>query len=103
MPDLTIFAATKPFTNPHIALIQRNAIHSWLSLGPQVEVILLGAEAGLAEFAAECGAKHLPDVACSPSGTPLVSSMFDLARRNSSSPLLCCVNADILFMPDVVQ
>jgi hypothetical protein len=103
MPDLAIFTAPKPFTNPHIALIQRNAIRSWLSLGPQVEVILLGDEPGLAEFAAECGAKHIPDVARNAEGTPLVSSMFDLARRNSTSPLLSCVNADILLMPDVVQ
>src|SRR5512142_3111011 len=103
MPELTIFTAPKPFTNPHIALIQRNAIYSWMNLGPQVEVILMGEEAGLAEFAAECGVKHLPDVARNANGTPLVSSMFDLARRNSSSLLLACVNADILLMPDVVQ
>ncbi len=103
MPDLAIFSAPKAFTNPHIALIQRNAIQSWINLGPKVEVILLGAEPGLAEFAAECGVKHLPEVACSAGGTPLVSSMFDLARRNSASPLLCCVNADILLMPDLLQ
>ncbi len=103
MPDLTIFTAPKPFTNPHIAQIQRNAIYSWINLGAQVEVILLGDEAGLAEFASECGVKHLPEVARNANGTPLVSAMFDLARRHSTSPLLCCVNADILLMPDVVQ
>lgn len=103
MPELTIFTAPKAFTNPHIALIQRNAIRSWLSLGDQVEVILLGEEDGLAEFAAECGSTYLPEVARNANGTPLVSSMFDLARRNSTSPLLCCVNADVLMMPDVVQ
>lgn len=103
MPELTIFTAPKPFTNPHIALIQRNAILSWLSLGPQVEVILLGEEEGLAEFAGEHGIKHIPNVARTSSGTPLVSSMFELARQNSTSPLLACVNADILLMPDVLQ
>jgi hypothetical protein len=66
-------------------------------------VILLGEEAGLAEFAAECGVKHLPGVARNANGTPLVSSMFELARSNSTSPLLCCANADIVLMPDVVQ
>ncbi|MBE0700002.1 MAG: glycosyl transferase family 2, partial [Anaerolineaceae bacterium] len=99
MSDLTIFSAPKPFTNPHIALIQRNAIRSWLSLGPQVEVILLGNEPGLAETAAELGVKHIPHVACTPGGTPLVSSMFELARQNSTSPQLACVNADILLLP----
>lgn len=103
MAELTIFSAPKPFTNPQISLIQRNAIRSWLSLGPQVEVLLLGEEAGLADTAAELGVRHIPEVARTSGGTPLVSSMFDLARRNSSSPLLACVNADILLRPDFVQ
>lgn len=103
MTDLTIFTAPKPFTDPHIALIQRNAILSWKNLGPRVEIILLGDEAGLAEFAAEHAMRHIREVACSPSGTPLVSSMFALARQHSRSPLLACVNADILLMPDFVD
>jgi len=103
MADITIFSAPKPFTNPHIALIQRNAICSWLNLGPQVEVILLGDEAGLASIAAELGVIHIPQVERTTGGTPLVSSMFELARRNSTSPLLACVNADILLRPDFVQ
>src|SRR5512145_3128572 len=102
MPVLTIFTAPKPFTNPHIALIQRNAIRSWLALGPQVEVILIGEEEGLAEVAAEYGVRHLTNVERNANGTPLVSSMFALARQYSTSPLLACVNADILLMPDFV-
>ena len=50
MPLITLFSAPKPFTNPHIAMIQRNAIKSWTLL-PDVEVILLGEEEGLAEAA----------------------------------------------------
>lgn len=103
MPDLTIFTAPKPFTNPHIALIQRNAIRSWINLGPQVEVILVGEEDGMADVAAELGVCHLPNVARNSSGTPLVNSIFDLARQNSTSLLLAYVNADILLMPDVVE
>jgi hypothetical protein len=103
MADLTIFTAPKPFTNPHIALIQRNAICSWLNLGPRVDVILIGEEEGLAETAAELGVRHLPQVARTESGTPLVNSMFALARQHSGSPLLACVNADILLMPDFVD
>jgi hypothetical protein len=101
--ELTIFTAPKPFTNPHIALIQRNAIRSWVALGPQVEVLLMGEEEGLAEAAAELGVRHIPDVARSAAGTPLVSAMFALARANSTSPLLACVNADILLRPDFVD
>jgi hypothetical protein len=102
MPFITIFSAPKPFTNPHIAMIQRNAIHSWTLL-PDVEVILLGEEEGLAQAAQELGVKHLSTVALNESGTPLISSMFQLARENSNSKLLCIVNADMILMADFVE
>ena len=102
MPLITLFSAPKPFTNPHIAMIQRNAIRSWTLL-PDVEVILLGEEEGLAEAARELGVKHLTNVACNDSGTPLISSMFQLARENSSSDLICIINADMIIMPDFIE
>jgi len=102
MPLITLFSAPKPFTDPHIAMIQRNAIKSWTLL-PDVEVILLGEETGLAEAAKELGVKHLPNVARNESGTPLISSMFQLARENSNSDLLCIINADMILMPDFVE
>ena len=81
MTLLTLFSAPKPFVNPHIATIQRNAIKSWTLL-PDVEVILLGEEAGLAEAARELRVRHLPNVTRNASGTPLISSMFQLARES---------------------
>jgi hypothetical protein len=102
MPLITFFSAPKPFTNPHIATIQRNAIKSWTLL-PDVEVILLGEEEGLAEVACEFGVKHIPQVECNASGVPLISSMFQLARENATSDLLCIVNADMILLPDFVE
>ena len=101
MPSITLFTAPKAFTDPNVALIQRNAIASWTRL-PEAEVILLGDESGLAQVARELGVQHIPEVRRSAMGTPLISSMFDLARRNSDSPLLAIVNADILLFPDLV-
>lgn len=103
MPDLTIFTAPKPFTNPHINIIQRNAIQSWVEMGSRVEVMVIGREEGLVEAAADLGVQHLQDVANNEQGTPLVSSIFELARQNSSSPLLAYVNADILLLPDFLE
>lgn len=103
MPLLTIFTSPKPFLDPHIALIQRNAIRSWRQLGEQVEVLLVGDEPGLTDIAAELRIAHLPQVQRNKWGTPLVSSIFELARCNSCSPLLAYVNADILLMPDFVE
>jgi len=102
MPLITLFSAPKPFTNPHIATIQRNAIRSWTHL-PDVEVILLGKEEGLAQAAKEFGVKHLPNVGRNENGTPLISSMFQLACGNSNSDLLCIINADMILMPDFIE
>jgi hypothetical protein len=102
MPFITLFSAPKPFTNPHIAMIQRNAIQSWTLLS-DVEVFLLGEETGLADAAHELGVKHIPNVERNPNGTPLISSMFELARENSRSELLCIINADMILMPDFVE
>ena len=105
MPLITFFSAPKPLTDPHIATIQRNAVKSWTLL-PDVEVILLGEEAGLAEAARELGVKHISNVECNMNGTPLISSMFQLAReagQRSNSDLLCIINADMILMPDFVE
>ena len=103
MAEITIFTAPKPFTNPHIALIQRNAIESWTHLGPDVEVLVIGDEEGIAEACAEWKVRHLPDVQRNSSGTPLVSSIFQMAREASNSPVLVYVNADVIFFPQVVE
>lgn len=102
MPLITLFSAPKPFTDPHIALIQRNAIKSWTLL-PDVEVVLLGEEEGLAEAARDLGVTHIKSVKRNANGTPLISSMFQLAREHGRGDLLCIVNADMILMPDFVE
>ena len=99
MPNLTLFTAPKSFTNPHIAMIQRNAIRSWQQLGSEVEVLLLGDEEGMAEEAQKLGVSQIKEVKRNSSGTPLISSLFETARRRNSSPLLAYVNTDILLFP----
>ncbi|OGN89161.1 MAG: hypothetical protein A2Y88_01240 [Chloroflexi bacterium RBG_13_48_10] len=102
-PFITIFTAPKPFTDPHINLIQRNAIQSWLHLADDVQVLIIGNEAGMSDFAAETGVSQLQDVSCNEQGTPLVNSIFKLARQNSTSPILAYVNADILLTSEFVS
>lgn len=102
MPLITVFSAPKPFTDPHIAIIQRNAILSWTKL-PDVNVVLLGDEPGLAEVAAEAGVKHIREIPRSPSGAPLMDAMFRLARDASPSQLYCIVNTDIILFPEFVD
>ncbi|MDP3449830.1 MAG: hypothetical protein Q8R87_04570, partial [Anaerolineaceae bacterium] len=103
MTQLTLFTAPKTFTNPHIAMIQRNAIRSWLQLGSEVEVLLLGDEEGMAQEAEKLGVRQIKEIKRNASGTPLISSLFDAARQQNNSPLLAYVNADILLFPDFLS
>jgi hypothetical protein len=102
MKQLTVFSAPKPFTDPHINVIQRNAIRSWQQLG-DVEILLIGEEAGLAQAAAELGVRHLPGAKRNAHGTPLVSSIFGMARQASDSELLLFTNTDMIYFPDALR
>ncbi|RMD63401.1 hypothetical protein D6833_05700 [Candidatus Parcubacteria bacterium] len=95
-PLLTLFTTPKPFDREHIALIQRNAIRSWLALGPEVEVLLIGDEKGVAEVAREFNIQHVPEVTRGVHGTPLIPSLFEQARRHGRAPFFAYVNADIV-------
>jgi hypothetical protein len=86
-----------------MAIIQRNAITSWQALGDEVEVVLLGDEPGVAEMALDAGIRHLARVLRNTWGTPLISDMFSQARLVNNSPLLACVNADILLLPNFLE
>jgi len=102
MSQMVIFSASKPFTDPQIALIQRNAIQSWLKL-PAVEVLMVGDDASIVETATEPGARNVAAVPCSQNGLPLISGMFNTARQVSDAPLLAYVNVDIILLPDFAQ
>lgn len=102
MPFLTVFTTPKPFKNDHIATIQCNAIRSWLAL-PDVDVIVIGRDEGVAETARELGAAYYADVQRNQSGTPLVSSIFSIARQHNDNPVLAYVNADMILLEDFVE
>lgn len=103
MSFITIFTSPKPFTNPHIAVIQRNAIRSWSQLGKDISILLIGNEEGLAKNAAELGVRHLDRVERNSYGTPYIKSLFNIARQTTKSPLLAYINTDIILLPDFVE
>jgi hypothetical protein len=94
-PSLTLFTIPKPFEG-----LISNAIVSWLQLGSDIEVILCGDDAGVAEVASERGVGHIPCVARNDRGTPIVSSAFEHAVAASRARLLGFVNTDIIVMGD---
>jgi hypothetical protein len=66
------------------------------------EIVLVGDDFGTADIATELGLKHLPRVARNSSGTPLVSSIFELGQSVATAEHVCYVNADIILLSDFV-
>ena len=98
---LTIFSPPKAFQGK-IDVIQRNAIESWIALGNDVEIILVGDEIGLSDAATEYGVKHIKNVARNELGTPLLNDIFSKVQGVAVNDFLCYVNADIIFFDDLI-
>ena len=96
---ITIVTSPKPFIDNQ-AIIQLNAIHSWLALQPACEIILIGDDEGTANVAIEFGLKHMPDVVCSESGLPLIDSFLEIAQSMATFDIIAWISSDIILMDD---
>ncbi len=99
---LTIFTTPKPFRG-HDGLMQMNALRSWASLHPRVEILVFGDEHGAIEACAEVGARNAGGVRRNSYGTPLVSDIFEKGQALAKNDLVCYVNADILLFDDFME
>jgi len=99
---LTIFSAPKAF-DEEFERIQRNALGSWRALGDELEIVLIGDEAGVAEAAATIHAIHMPGVKSNEWGTPLVNDLFRIGSEVASGEWLAYVNADIVLLRDFLE
>jgi len=99
---MTIFASAKPL-HGHTGVIQRNAISSWTRLHPRPEIILFGDDHGVAEVCREFSLRHIPQLAMTEFGAPLLSNLFEQAQRIASHDILCYVNSDIMLMGDFLE
>lgn len=97
---ITIFTVPEPFTEK-IRKSRINAINSWRRLQPNCEIILFGGDKDLAKYALETGVRHVPEVARSDLGTPLLSDIFDLAQKLAQGDVLMFSNCDIIFYDDL--
>lgn len=100
---ICIVSSPKPFRDPHISLIQQNAIRSWMALPGAPTVILVGDEMGVSEFAAAMGLRHLSDVLGSSRGTPRLDDVFRRVRELFPEAIVCYVNADIILFPEFIE
>ena len=97
---LTLFACPKAFEDHHVGVIQTNAITSWAHLHPEIEILLIGDEPGIAEISKQVGATHIGSVRQTDLGTPDMADAFERAQQAANSAVLCYVNADIILMQD---
>lgn len=99
---LTIFSTPKAFRG-HMAIIQRNAVRSWILLHPDCEVVLIGDDEGTADAARELGVRHEAKVLRNEYGTPYLSYIFDRAQELASHDVLCYSNCDIMQMNGFIE
>lgn len=98
---LSFVGTPKAFVEP-FATIQRNAICSWKEIDPDGEVLLFGDDEGVAEFAQEIGARHIPEVATTDDGIPLLGDILTQAQELARHDLMAFANADIVLGPELV-
>jgi len=103
MSRITIYSMVKGFEGEQ-DYIQRNAIGSWLALGPDVEVILFGDdEPGAREYADETGLLILSVERYGKTGAPMLRSVISQADVCARYPIRCLVHSDIILLPDFVD
>ena len=104
---LTIYTWPKSFEDPHIALIQRNAVRSWLRLEPKPTIFALGEDPGVAGYCAEFGLTHLPNTGDNRieviDGTVRLRDMAARVEALSNTPFFCYINADIILTGSIMR
>ncbi|HZC66463.1 MAG TPA: hypothetical protein VE545_07800 [Candidatus Dormibacteraeota bacterium] len=99
---LTIFAAAKPFRG-RAATIQRNALHSWMQLHDDVQIILFGDAEGTQEVAWELGLHFEATPQLTSTGAVRLDYMMAAARRHARHNVLCFIACDIRLQRDFCE
>jgi hypothetical protein len=98
---LTFFTTARPFRGRD-AIIQRNALTSWLRLHPSVQILLFGDAPGSMELAWELGIHFEPEVVGT-AGALRLHEMFGKARQLARHRLLCYIDSRMLLLPDFCE
>jgi len=99
MNAFSIFATCKPFVG-EMAYIQENAIRSWLTLEPRVDLVLIGDDSGAKEISGRLGCRFYADVERAFCGAPLFNSLFALGQQLAKHDVVCYLNADLIVLQD---
>jgi hypothetical protein len=99
---LTIFTCPKKFEKK-IGVIQTNAINSWKSLDPKIQIILIGNDPTVKKFAEKNDVEFADGVQVNDYGTPYVDSIFEIAEKKSRYDILVYINADLILFNDFLD
>lgn len=99
---MVIFTIPKAFTEPHIDMIQRQAIWSWTQLNPMAAIMLCGDDDGVRDVALEFRCGHYKDVE-TVEGIPVVSDVFNQIQEAYPDEMLLYINADIIVFDDLIE
>lgn len=95
---ITFVCCPKPF-NEHFSMIQDNAIQSWKRLTITRQIIVIGTDDGVEEYATSNGLVHYPSVKKNKWNTPLVDDIFAIGRDHTQKDdLVCYINSDIILL-----
>ena len=99
---ITLFSTPKNFTGI-FSHIQLNALRSWRSISPDIQIIIFGDSNGSRKAAQEIGAEYIRNVKCSPQGTPILSDLFQQADKIAKYPIMTFINADIILPENFLE
>lgn len=94
---MIIFTVPKPFKD-EFAIIQENAIESWLTIKPKPTIILLGDEEGISDIAKRKKLLHIIKIKRNRNGTPLLNDIFVQVQKEAKEEILMYINTDVMLL-----
>lgn len=100
---ITIFSTPRPFKE-NFAVLQKNAIRSWLKIAPKCEIILFEDEDGTTgKIAQDYGLKYIKESERNEFKMSIFSDVLERASKAASFPLIAYVNTDIILFQDFLD
>ena len=97
----TLASIPKPFAGA-TGQAQERAVASWLELGHDVQIVLVGDDEGVSDAASRLQVDHVGGVARNAHGTPRLDDALRRVDGIARHRLRCLVNADIILLPDLI-
>ena len=97
----TLASIPKPFAGA-TGQAQERAVASWLELGHDVQIVLVGDDEGVSDVASRLQVDHVGGVARNAHGTPRLDDALRRVDGIARHRIRCLVNADIVLLPDLI-